>query len=153
MPGALLEDEMGLGKTFPSVAAVMIRKQLTEKVVMGLLLSTLWGNTHEEWVSIAQKNFPGIIGEERAWYPLWRQNSVPHRFSKIQSTPLQGHTALISSFEPILVVTMPGVAETFKSVIDEMTSGTNCKLINSLHTENAILTQENLKTSIEEPEN
>jgi len=36
-------DEMGLGKTFISVAAAMICKLLTEKVVMGLPLSILWG--------------------------------------------------------------------------------------------------------------
>jgi len=41
MPGALVADEMGLGKTFTSVAAAMICKLLTEKVVMGLPLSIL----------------------------------------------------------------------------------------------------------------
>jgi hypothetical protein len=35
---------------------------------------------------------------------------------------------------------MPGVAETFKSVIDEMTYATDFKLIDVLHTENANLT-------------
>ena len=35
MPGALVADEMGLGKTFTSVAAAMICKLPTEKVVMG----------------------------------------------------------------------------------------------------------------------
>jgi hypothetical protein len=45
MPGALVPDEMGLGKTFTSVAAAMICKLLTEKVVMGLPLLILWGNT------------------------------------------------------------------------------------------------------------
>jgi hypothetical protein len=48
---------------------------------------------------------------------------------------------------------MPGVAETFKSVIDEMTHGTDFKLINLLHAENANLTHEDLNTSIDEPEN
>jgi hypothetical protein len=45
MPGALVADEMGLGKTFTSVASGMRCKLLTEKVVMGLPLSILWGNT------------------------------------------------------------------------------------------------------------
>jgi len=98
-------DEMGLGKTFTSVAAAMICKLLTEKVVMGLLLSILWGNTLEEWVNVVQNNFPGIIGEEREWYPLQRPNSVPHRLIEIHKTPLQGHPALTSALEPILVVT------------------------------------------------
>ena len=46
---------------------------------------------------------------------------------------------------------MPGVAETFKTVIDEMTHGTDIKLVNLLHPENADLTQEDLNTSIDEP--
>jgi len=37
--GALVADEMGLGKTFTSVAAAMLCKLVTEKVVMGLPLS------------------------------------------------------------------------------------------------------------------
>jgi len=48
---------------------------------------------------------------------------------------------------------MTGVAETFKSVIDEMTHGTNFKLINLSYPENANLTHNNLNTSIDEPEN
>jgi hypothetical protein len=39
LPGALEEDKMGLGKTFTSVAAAMLCKLVTEKVVMGLPLS------------------------------------------------------------------------------------------------------------------
>jgi hypothetical protein len=153
MPGALVADEMGLGKTFTSVAAAMICKLLTEKVVMGLPLSILWGNTLEEWVILADNDFPGIVGEERERYPLQRLNSVPHRQLEIQTTPPYGHPALISAHEPILVVTMPGVAETFKSVIDEMTHGTDFKLVNLLLTENANLTHQDLNTSIDKPEN
>jgi len=153
MPGALVADEMGLGKTFTSVAAAMLCKLVTEKVVMGLPLSILWGNILEEWVILAHNDFPGIVGEERKWYPLQRLNSVPRRLLEIQTTPPHGHPALISAHEPILVVTMPGVAETFKTVIDEMTHGTDFKPVNLLHTENANLTHEDLNTSIDEPEN
>ena len=39
MAGALVADGMGLGKTFTSVAAAMLCKLVTEKVVMGLQLS------------------------------------------------------------------------------------------------------------------
>jgi hypothetical protein len=46
MPGALVAEEMGFEKTFTSVAAATMYKLLTEKVVMGLPLSTWWGNTH-----------------------------------------------------------------------------------------------------------
>jgi hypothetical protein len=153
MPGALVADEMGLGKTFTSVAAAMLCKLLTEKVVMGLPLSIVRGNTLEEWVILARNDFPGIIGEEREWYPLQRLNSVPRRLLEIQTTPPHGHPALESALEPILVVTMPGVAETFKKVIDKMTHGTEFKLVNLLHAENANLTNKDLNTSIDKPEN
>jgi len=153
MPGALVADEMGLGKTFTSVAAAMHCKLLTEKVVMGLPLSILWGNTLEEWVIFVDNDFPGIVSEEREWYPLQRLNSVPRHLLEIQTTPPHGHPPLISAHEPIFVVTMPGVAETIKTVIDEMTHGTDFKLVNLLHPENAYLTDENLNTSIDEPEN
>jgi len=65
MPGALVVNEMGLGKTFTSVAAAMLCKLVTEKVVMGLPLTILWGNTLEERVILAVNDFPGIVGEER----------------------------------------------------------------------------------------
>jgi len=50
------------------------------------------------------------------------------------------------------MVTMPGVAESFKTTIDEKTHGTEFKLLNMLHAENANLTHEDLNTSIDEPE-
>jgi hypothetical protein len=37
---------------------------VTEKVVMGLPLSILWGNTLEDFVILAHNDFPGIVGEE-----------------------------------------------------------------------------------------
>jgi len=153
MPGALVVDEMGLGKTFTSVAAAMLCELVSEKVVMGLPLSILCGNTLEEGWILAHNNFPGIVGEEREWYSLQRLNSVPCRLLEIQSTPPHRDPALISALEPILVVTMPGLAETFKSVIDAMTHGTEFKLVNLLHAENANLTDNDLNTSIDEPEN
>jgi hypothetical protein len=130
MPGVLLADEMGLGKTFTAVAAAMLWKLLTEKVVMGLPLSILWGNTLEKWVMLVRNHFTSVVGEEREWYPLQRLNSVPCRMLEIQTTPPQGHPALVSALEPILVATMPGVAETCKTVINEMTHGTEFKLVN-----------------------
>jgi len=75
------------------------------------------------------------------------------RLSEIRSTPPQGHPAPTSACEPMLVVTMPGVAETFKTVIDKMTYRTNFKLITLSHAENANLTHEDLNTSGDEPEN
>jgi hypothetical protein len=48
---------------------------------------------------------------------------------------------------------MPGVAETFKNVINKITHGTKFKLVNLLHAENANLTHEDLNTCIDEPEN
>ena len=78
---------------------------------------------------------------------------MPHRLSEIQSTPPQGHPVPTAAFEPILMVTMPGVAETFKSFINEMPYRTNFKLINLLYTENGNHTHEDLNTNIDELEN
>jgi len=64
MPGVLVADEMGLGKTFTTVAAEMICKPLTEKVVIGLPVSILWGNSLDDWVNKAQNDFPWIISNE-----------------------------------------------------------------------------------------
>ena len=152
MPGALVADEMGLGKAFTSVAAAMLSKLLTEKVVMGLPLPILWGNTLVEWVMLADNDFPGIVGEEREWYLLQRLNSVPRRLREIQTTLPHGHPPLVSAHEPILVITMPGFPETLKTVIDQMTHGMDFKPINLLHHENANLPHEDLKTSIDYPE-
>jgi hypothetical protein len=50
------------------VAAAMLCKLVTEKVVMGLPLSILWGNTLEDRVSLLARNdIPGIFCEEREW--------------------------------------------------------------------------------------
>jgi len=152
-PGALVADEMGLGKTFTSAAAAMICKLPTDNVAVGLPLSILCGNTRHKWVNMELNKFPRIIGDKHAWYLLQRQTSLPCLLSEIKSTPLQGHRVLTSAFELILVVTMPRVAKMFKSVIDEMTYGTDCELIHLLHVDNGYLTQEDLNTNIEEPEN
>ena len=153
MPGALVADEMRLGKAISSVAVAMLSKLVTEKVVMGLPLSTLWGNTLEEWVILAHNDFPSIVGDVRKWYPLQRLNSVSRGLLEFQSPPPHGHPALISALQPILMVTVPGVAETIKSVIYEMTHGTDFKLINIVHAENVNLTHEDLYTSTDAPEN
>jgi SNF2 family DNA or RNA helicase len=153
MPGALVADEMGLGMTFTAFAAAMLYQLLTEKVVMGLPLSILWGNTLGEWVILADNDFPCIVCEVRKWYPLQRLNLVPSRLVEIQTTPPHEHPALISAHKPILELTMHGVAETFKTVIDEMTHGTDFNLVDLLHAENTNLTLEDLNTSIDEPEN
>ena len=153
MPGALVPDEMSLGKTFTSGAAAMICKLLTENVVKRLPQSILWGNTLQEWVNMALNNYPGIISEEWEWYLSQWHNSVPSHPIDIQTTPPYGHSVLTLALEPILLVTMPGVAETTKSVIDKMTYSTDFKLIDLFHVEIANLTHEDLNTSIDKPEN
>ena len=119
---------------------------------MGLPLSILWGNTLEEWVILGHNDCPGIVGKERELHLLQRLHSAHHRLLEIHSTPPHGHPELISALEPILAVTMPGVAETFKGVIDSTTHGTNFKVVNLLHAKNTNLTHENLNTTIDEPE-
>jgi len=153
MPGALVTDEMSLGKTFTAVAAAMICKLVTEQVVMGLPLSIVWGNTLEEWVILVQNDFPGSVSEEREGYPLMQLSSVPRRLLAIHSTPPHGHQSLVSALEPILVDTMPRVAETFNTVIHEMTHGSDFKLDTVLHVENANLTHDHLNSRNDEPDN
>jgi len=140
MLGALVAEEMGLGKTFTLVAAAVLCKLVTEKVVMGLPLPIFWGNTLGEWVILVHNNFPGIVGEEREWYLLQNLNSGPCCLMEIQTTPPHGDPALITALEQILVDTMPAVAETVKCVIDGMTDSTGVKLVNMSHSENANLT-------------
>jgi len=152
IPGALVADEMGLGKTFTLVAVAMIGKLPTKKVVMGFLLSILWGNTLEVRLNMAQNDYPGIIGEDLRWYPLQRLNSVPRHLLEILTTPPPGNAALASAHEPILVVTIPGVTETFQIVIDEMTSGTDFTLVDFFHGENVNLTHDDLNATIDKPE-
>jgi hypothetical protein len=52
-----------------------------------------------------------------------------------------------------MLVTMPRVAEMFKTVIDGFTHGTDMKLINLLHDEYINHTHDNLNTSNDEVEN
>jgi hypothetical protein len=152
MLGALVVDKTGLGKTFNLVAAEMICKLLTEKVVMGLPLAFVWGNTLSEWVNMVQNDFLGTISEERNWYLLQRHCSVPRHLIEIQISPPQGYPALTSTLEPILLVIMPRVTETLPSIIDKMTHETDFKLINLLQAENVNL-HKDLNTSCDQPEN
>jgi hypothetical protein len=71
----------------------------------------------------------------------------------MQTTPPHGHPSLESALEPILVVTIPGVAETLKTVIEGMKHETKFKLVTLLHAENANHTHDDLNTSIDKPEN
>jgi len=153
LPRALVADEMGLGKTFTSIAVTMRCKLVTEKGVMRLPLFILWGNTLEEWGSLANNDFPSIVGDEWKWYPLKRLNSVLRRLLHSKTALPHVHPAFLSAHETILVVIMPGVGETFKTVTNEMTHGTGFKLANLLHAENVNLTHMDLNTSIDEPEN
>jgi hypothetical protein len=58
------------------------------------------------------------------------------------------HLVLAVSLEAINNVTMPGVAETLKNIINEMTYGTEVMLVNILPVGTANLTNDNLNTSI-----
>ena len=102
---------------------------------------------------LVHNGFPGIVGTEWEWYPFQRSNSARRCLFEIQITPAHRSPALGLALEYIKIVTIPGVAETFKNIIDKMTHGTNSTLVNSLRVENAIHTDEDLITSIDEQEN
>jgi len=104
-------------------------------------------------VILANNDIPGTVGQEREWDLFQRLNSVPHQLLEILTTLPYWHSALRSAHEPILVGTMPGVIETFNSVIDEMTHVTDFKLLYLLHAENGNLPHEDMNTSIHDPEN
>jgi len=111
------------------------------------------GNSLEEWVILVHNDFPSIVSEEWEWYPLHRLNSMPRPLLEIQATPPHVHPALVSALEPILVVTMPGLAEKFKTFIVAMTHGTDFKPVNFWHAETANPTHTDLNPSTEEPGN
>ena len=98
-------------------------------------------------------NNPCIMDEERKCYPLCRLNSLSHRLLVLLTTPLARYPMATSVFEPILVVSLPESAEAFKSVIDQMTYGTDYQLVNMLDTENVNIRNEDLHTSIDELQN
>jgi hypothetical protein len=60
--GALLAGEMEFGKTFTSIAAAVLCTLVIEKVLMGLPLSIVWGNTLEEWVILPENDVPCNFG-------------------------------------------------------------------------------------------
>jgi hypothetical protein len=145
-------EKMGLGKTFITVAAAMLCKFVTEQVVMGLPLSILWGTTLEESGILPHNDLSGIVSEEWDWYRLQILNCVPRHLLEIQPTPPHGHPALVTVPEPIMVVRILGAAESFKTVINMVTHGSEFKLGNLLHSEYAKLTNEDRNTSIDKPE-
>jgi len=98
-------------------------------------------------------NYPGVVSEEWKWYPLQRLNPVPPHVLENRTTQSQGHPALTSTIEPILVVTIRRVAETFKIVIDQMTSRADFKQVNLSQAENVNLSNDTLNTSVNDPEN
>jgi len=153
MPDALVIDEIVLRKMMTSVAAVMICKLLTHKVVLRFPLSMLWGNTLYVCVNMTQNEYPSIIGKEQQWYPLHRLNPVSCHLLEIQATPSIRYPVLTSALEPIVMVTMPGVAEIINSVIYEMSYRTDYKPLNLLNTESVKLTHKDQNTCIDKPEN
>jgi hypothetical protein len=78
---------------------------------------------------------------------------VPHCLVEKQAIQPHGHPALLSAHDTMLMITMPGVAESFKTDIDEMTHGTKFELVNWLYTENAMFTNKDLNTRIVKPDN
>jgi hypothetical protein len=138
--------------TLTSVAAAMLCKLVTEKVVIWLPQSILWGNTLQEWVILTFNDFPGIDRDEQKSYLLQRLNLVTRRLLEIQTTPPHGHPAHLSAHEPILIVTMPKVAETIKPVIDKITHGTDFKQGILWHSEEPKIAHDYLTTSIDEPD-
>jgi len=76
---------------------------------------------------------------------------VPH-FVEILTTPAVEHPVHKPALQPIFVFTIPGVAETFKIVFDQIAYGTDFQIVNTLDGENVKLTHEDVNTSSDEQE-
>jgi len=79
-----------------------------------------------------QISYPSIVGEHWELDLLLRWDRVSHCLLEIHTTPPFLQQGLLSPLEPILAVTIPGVAVTFKNIINKLTYGTDfkiCKLI------------------------
>lgn len=113
---------MDLAKSYTSIAPAMICKFPAKKNVVVLPLSILWGNTPDKWVDMAQNDNPSIIGEVQICFQLLKLNSVPCHLLEIKITPPLGYPPFTPACEQFLVVTKPGVANRFYSIIQEMTS-------------------------------
>jgi len=137
---------------FTWVAVAITSTLLTGKAVMGLPLSILCRNTLDDCVNMAQNNCPKIICEEQQWYPLQRLNSLPHCLLEITPAPHQGDPTLTAALKPIVVVMMPGVAETLRTVINTMAYGIDFRVVNMLETENPIHCHQDRNSSIEQQE-
>jgi hypothetical protein len=72
---------------------------------------------------------------------------------EIPTSPPPVHSALVSTLEPNLIVSMAIVAEMLQTVIDEMTHGPNFKPVNMFHVENVNHTPEDLTTGDDQPNN
>jgi hypothetical protein len=97
---------------------------------------------------MVENDYHGIISEEFKWHLLQTPNLVHSCLLKIQTTPLQRHQVLASAVEPMLVVTMPIIDKTLKSVIDKMTYGTSSKLQKLFQVEIAKFSREDMCTKI-----
>jgi len=145
------QTKLVLGKIFTSMAAAVICKLLTKNVVVGLPLSTLWGNTLEQWVHMAQKDYLSIISEECERDPLRRLNSVPLHCLEVPTIPPLGYLAHTLALEWIPVIPLRKVAETFMTVIHNTKYGTDLKFGHSFEADNADHTHRRLKMNIDKP--
>jgi len=116
MPGVLVADEMGIGITFTSVATAMICKLPTEKLVNGLPLSMLWGNTMEVWMNMAKNKLSRIICEAQECIsniPSFRQKhrgvSVDPVGSDGTEYPLAENFTLLFALHTYLLYFAPGM--------------------------------------------
>jgi len=88
----------------------MTSKLLSEKIVVQLLLSIVWGNQ-------AQNDYSRMMGAKCKWCSMPTLNSVPYYLFDIQTTPPQLYTVHPLALWSIVRVRMPGVSEMCHSVI------------------------------------
>jgi len=126
----------------------IVYKLLTEKIIVELLLTMLWGNTLDEWVNIAQDSNPDNISDAWESYPMQTLITGHHYVSDNQTTPSLCHPTLTSALEAILMVTFAAVRDTFKIVIDGWTAETWYTLVDAIDAENPDYTNGYVNTCI-----
>jgi hypothetical protein len=135
LPGVLLADEMGLGKTFTVLATALYAKNM----VIGLLgairneeqlrLSVLFGFSVEQWAAQAASGFPDLSEAQRAWYPCTHSHPVPRRLREIVQGFQSRPTDVPPPWQPVLIVVLASVKNTFLSAVNTMVDGTQFRVI------------------------
>jgi len=153
MPGVLVAVGIQFTTTCILFAGALIRNLPNDKILVGLPMSMIWGNTHVKWGNITQSDNLRITSDKQEWYWSRRLNPVPHHLAKIQATASLRHSVLTLACKPILVVTVTSVGTSFKSTINVILYVADFKYATLFNLVHDNFPHNNQKTSITESKN